>query len=190
MRGYLSAYDAETGKLVWRTYTVPGDPAKGFESKALEDAAKTWHGPYWVAGGGGTIWDSIVYDPKLDLVYAGTGNGTRLVPRSAQSRRRRQSLSRLHPRLSRRRRAAGLALPGNPARKLGLRRHRSHLMLADLNIAGTPRKVIMQASKNGFFYVSIAKPASSFPQNPLSTSHLGHWNRSTERTADRVRGRI
>jgi len=69
VRGYLSAYDAESGKLVWRTYTVPGDPSLGFESKALENAAKTWHGKWWVAGGGGTPWDSIVYDPDLDLIY-------------------------------------------------------------------------------------------------------------------------
>jgi quinohemoprotein ethanol dehydrogenase len=76
VRGYVSAYDAESGKLAWRTFTVPGDPAHGFESKALEEAAKTWHGRWWVTGGGGTPWDSIVYDPELDLVYAGTGNGT------------------------------------------------------------------------------------------------------------------
>src|SRR5713226_601000 len=75
VRGYLSAYDAETGKLVWRTYTVPGDPARGFESKALEEAAKTWKGKWWEAGGGGTPWDSIVYDPEMDLVYTGTANG-------------------------------------------------------------------------------------------------------------------
>jgi len=76
VRGFVSGYDAETGKLVWRTFTVPGDPSRGFESKALEEAAKTWHGQYWITGGGGTPWDSIVYDPDLDLVYAGTGNGT------------------------------------------------------------------------------------------------------------------
>ena len=75
VRGYLSAYDVETGKLVWRTYTVPGDPARGFESKALEEAAKTWKGQWWTSGGGGSPWDTIVYDPQLDLVYTGTANG-------------------------------------------------------------------------------------------------------------------
>ena len=76
VRGYVSAFDAETGKLAWRVFSVPGDPAQGFESKALEAAAKTWHGEYWKTGGGGTTWDPIVYDPDLDLVYFGTGNGT------------------------------------------------------------------------------------------------------------------
>ena len=64
-RGFVTAYDAETGKQVWRFYTVPGDPAQPFESPALEKAAKTWKGEWWKFGGGGTVWDSIVYDPKL-----------------------------------------------------------------------------------------------------------------------------
>jgi len=76
VRGFLSAYDAENGKLLWRTYTVPGDPSRGFESTAIETAAKTWRGKWWIAGGGGTAWDTIVYDPQLDLIYTGTGNGT------------------------------------------------------------------------------------------------------------------
>ena len=60
VRGYISAYDAETGKLVWRFYTVPGNPAQGFESKALEAAAKTWTGEWWTTGGGGTAWEGMV----------------------------------------------------------------------------------------------------------------------------------
>ena len=152
VRGYLSAYDAETGKLIWRTYTVPGDPAKGFESKALEAAAKTWHGPYWVAGGGGTIWDSIVYDPKLDLVYAGTGNGSTWY-RDLRSPGGGDNLYL----------ASILAFRASDGQLVWHYQVTPQenwdydatqpLMLADLNIAGTPRKVIMQASKNGFFYV-------------------------------------
>jgi glucose dehydrogenase len=76
VRGYVSAYDAETGKMVWRTYTVTGKPAQGFESKALESAAKTWTGEWWRTGGGGTAWEGIVYDPALDLLCFGTGNPT------------------------------------------------------------------------------------------------------------------
>jgi len=75
VRGYVSAYDAGSGKLAWRFYTVPGDPSKPFESPFLEKAAKTWSGEWWKFGGGGTVWDAIVYDPDLDLLYIGTGNG-------------------------------------------------------------------------------------------------------------------
>ena len=152
VRGYLSAYDAESGKLVWRTYTVPGDPAKGFESKALEDAAKTWHGPWWVAGGGGTVWDSIVYDPNLDLVYAGTGNGTAWY-RDLRSPGGGDNLYL----------ASILALRASTGELVWHYQVTPQenwdydatqpLMLADLKIGGAERKVIMQASKNGFFYV-------------------------------------
>jgi quinohemoprotein ethanol dehydrogenase len=75
VRGYVSAYDAESGKLLWRFYTVPGDPSKPFESPILEKAAKTWSGKWWEHGAGGTVWDAIVYDPELDLLYIGVGNG-------------------------------------------------------------------------------------------------------------------
>jgi quinohemoprotein ethanol dehydrogenase len=75
MRGYFSAYDAETGKRAWRFYTVPGDPSKPFEHPELEAAAKTWTGEWWKWGGGGTAWDAMAYDPAADLLYVGTGNG-------------------------------------------------------------------------------------------------------------------
>ena len=77
VRGYVSAYDAETGNLAWRTYTVPGDPSKPFESDAMKRAAATWSGEWWKAGGGGAAaWESMVYDPELDQVYFGTGNAS------------------------------------------------------------------------------------------------------------------
>jgi len=72
VRGYITAYDAENGKQLWRFYTVPGNPQKGFESKAMEAAAKTWSGSeWWKAGGGGTAWGGMLYDPGLDLVFFG-----------------------------------------------------------------------------------------------------------------------
>ena len=75
VRGYFSAYDAETGKLAWRFYTVPGDPSKPFEHPELAMAAKTWTGEWWKMGGGGTVWDAMAYDPDADILYVGTGNG-------------------------------------------------------------------------------------------------------------------
>ena len=152
VRGYISAYDAETGKLVWRTFTVPGDPSQGFESKALESAAKTWHGEWWVAGGGGTPWDTIIYDPDLDLVYTGTGNGVAWY-RDLRSPGGGDNLYL----------ASILALRASDGELVWHFQTTpgdnwdydatQPLMLADLQIGGSPRKVIMQASKNGFFYV-------------------------------------
>ena len=152
VRGYISAYDCATGKLMWRTYTVPGDPAKGFESKALEDAAKTWHGKWWTAGGGGTPWDAIVYDPQLDLVYTGTGNGTAWY-RALRSEGQGDNLY-LASILALRASTGELVwhfqvTPGDNWDYDATQ----PLMLADLKVQGKIRKVVMQASKNGFFYV-------------------------------------
>jgi quinohemoprotein ethanol dehydrogenase len=76
VRGYVSAYDADSGRMLWRFYTVPGDPSKPFESPELEKAAKTWSGDGRKFGVGGTVWDTIVYDADLDLIFLGVGNGT------------------------------------------------------------------------------------------------------------------
>ena len=73
-RGFFAAYDADTGREVWKFYTVPGDPAKGFESAAMRKAAATWSGDWWKLGGGGAVWDGISYDPESELLYVGTGN--------------------------------------------------------------------------------------------------------------------
>ena len=76
VRGYVTAYDAMTGKKIWRFFTVPGNPANGFEHPEMKEAAKTWNGEWWKYGGGGTAWDAFAYDPKLKLIYVGTGNGS------------------------------------------------------------------------------------------------------------------
>lgn len=152
VRGYLSAYDAETGKQVWRFYSVPGNPALPFESKALEEAAKTWTGNYWEAGGGGTMWDAMAYDPELNLMYVGTGNG------SPWNRKHRSPDGGDNLYLS-----SIVAL--NPDNGEYVWHYQTtpgdnwdytatqQLILADLEIKGVQRKVIMQAPKNGFFYV-------------------------------------
>ena len=75
-RGYVTAYDAASGKQVWRFYTVPGDPSKGFETPELARAAKSWTGEWWKLGGGGTVWDGMAYDVERKLLYIGVGNGT------------------------------------------------------------------------------------------------------------------
>jgi hypothetical protein len=189
VRGYLSAYDAESGKLVWRTYTVPGDPALGFESKALESAAKTWHGKWWVAGGGGTPWDSIVYDPELDLIYAGTGNGTRGTAICAARAEATICISPPYWRCAQAR-GVGLALPGNPGGKLGLRRYaafnarrsedRRHS--AQGHHAGVEERIFLRAR-------SPDRPVP-FCETVCQGCYLGQRNRSQERTADRIANRV
>jgi PQQ-dependent dehydrogenase (methanol/ethanol family) len=152
VRGYVSAYDADTGRRVWRFYTVPGDPTRPFESPALEKAAATWTGEWWKLGGGGTVWDSMAYDPQLDLLYVGVGNGGPWNPkiRSPQG-------------------GDNLYLSSIVALKAETGEYvwhyqttpgdawdytaTQHIVLADLPIQGKTRKVLMQAPKNGFFYV-------------------------------------
>jgi len=151
VRGYISAFDAETGKMAWRFYTVPGDPAKGFESKAMEVAAKTWNGQWWKTGGGATTWEGIVYDPALDLVYFGTGNPTAWY-RSLRGGNGDSlyAASILAVRVS----TGELAwyFQNTPGDNWDFDSTQP-LVQADLNIGGRARKVIMQANKNGFFYV-------------------------------------
>ena len=153
VRGYVTAYDAETGKQVWRFFIVPGDPAKPFEDEAMEMAAKTWTaGEYWENGGGGTPWDAITYDPELNLIYVGTGNG------SPWNRNLRSPGG-----------GDNLFLASIVALNADTGEYVWHyqetpgdtwdytatqpMILADLTIDGEPRKVLMQAPKNGFFYV-------------------------------------
>ena len=156
VRGYISAYGAESGELLWRTYTVPGDPSLGFESEALEYAATTWNGEWWSAGGGGTVWDAIIYDPELDLVYIGAGNGSPWF-RDLRSPGGGDNLY-LSSILALRSADGELVwhfqtTPGDNWDYTATQ----PLMLADLEIDGEIRRVIMQAPKNGFFYVLDAE---------------------------------
>jgi len=151
LRGYVSAYDATTGEQVWRFYTVPGDPAKPQESKALERALPTWKGGrWWEFGGGGTVWDALAYDPALDLLYVGTGNGGPWTPalRSAGDNLYLASILALRP-------DTGELVwhyqttPGDVWDYTATQ----HILLADLELGGRTRQVLLQAPKNGFFYV-------------------------------------
>jgi quinohemoprotein ethanol dehydrogenase len=152
VRGYISAYDAQTGKMLWRFYTVPGDPSQPFEAPILAEAAKTWHGEWWKLGGGGTVWDSMAYDPDLDLLYIGTGNGS---PWNQQYRSPGGGDNLFLSAIVALKPDTGeyvwhyQSTPGETWDFTATQ----HIVLADLTIDGQPRKVLMQAPKNGFFYV-------------------------------------
>lgn len=153
VRGYVSAYDAETGRQLWRFYTVPGDPAKPPEDKAMEIALKTWSGNNWIKwGGGGTVWDSMAYDPELDLLYIGTGNGS---PWNHQFRSEGKGDNLFLSSIVALRPDTGEYVWHYQTTPADMWDYTAtqHMILADIVLDGKPRKVLMQAPKNGFFYV-------------------------------------
>ncbi|MDF3808801.1 MULTISPECIES: PQQ-dependent dehydrogenase, methanol/ethanol family [Rhodopseudomonas] len=153
-RGYVTAYDAETGAQAWRWFVVPGDPSKPFEDESMAAAAKTWDpaGKWWINGGGGNSWDTIAYDPELNMVYIGTGNG------SPWNRNVRSPAGGDNLYL-----ASVVALNADTGKYIWHYQETpgdhwdytstQPMILADLTIDGAPRKVILHAPKNGFFFV-------------------------------------
>jgi quinohemoprotein ethanol dehydrogenase len=153
-RGYVTAYDAETGAQAWRWFVVPGDPSKPFEDASMEAAAKTWDpaGKWWLNGGGGTPWDTMAYDPDLNLVYIGTGNGAPW-NRNVRSPSGGDNLYL----------ASIVALNADTGKYVWHYQETpgdhwdytstQPMILADITIDGAPRKVILHAPKNGFFFV-------------------------------------
>ena len=153
-RGYVTAYDTESGNQLWRWFTVPGDPSKPFEDASMEAAAKTWDpsGKYWINGGGGTPWDTITYDPDLNMVYIGTGNGAPW-NRNIRSPSGGDNLYL----------ASLVALNADTGKYIWHYQETpgdhwdytstQPMILADITIDGAPRKVILHAPKNGFFFV-------------------------------------
>ena len=169
VRGYVTAYDANTGEEVWRFFTVPGDPAKPFENEAMEMAAASWQGTnYWEYGGGGTVWNSIVYDPDFNHVYLGVGNG------SPWTREVRSPGG-----------GDNLFLSSVVALDADSGEYKWHyqttpgdnwdytavqdIALADMNVDGAERKVLLQAPKNGFFYVLDRKDGKLLRANKFAT---------------------
>ena len=176
VRGYVSAYDAESGRLRWRFYTVPGNPASRRDGAASDSvmvrAAETWTGEWWKLGGGGTVWDAIVYDPEFDQLIIGVGNGSpwNQAVRSPEG-------------------GDNLFLSSIVALDAKTGAYKWHyqttpgdtwdftatqpIILADLRIAGQQRKVAVQAPKNGFFYVldrTTGQLISATPILPLQPS--------------------
>jgi quinohemoprotein ethanol dehydrogenase len=152
IRGYVTTYDAETGKQLWRFHIVPGNPADGFENKAMEMAAKTWSGEWWKYGGGGTVWNAMTYDREFDTIYLGTGNGSpwnhkirsegkgdNLFLSSVVALDAKTGEYKWHYQIN-----PGETWDYNASMDMAV---------AEIAIDGKPRKVLMTAPKNGFFYV-------------------------------------
>jgi quinohemoprotein ethanol dehydrogenase len=171
-RGYIAAFDWASGREVWRFHTVPGDPSKGFDregpnAKAMETASKTWAGEWWKLGGGGTVWDSIVYDPATNLVLFGTGNAEPWNPDAND-------------------RGAGAALytASIVAVDADTGAYRWHfqetpeerwdydsnapIILADIEWNGAQRHVALHAPKNGYFFVLDAKTGAFLGAKPFA----------------------
>lgn len=169
VRGYIAAYDAETGKQVWRFYTVPSNPNEPQENAALTRAAATWpkDNGWWTLGGGGSVWDAIVYDPRTDLLYFGTGNGS---PWN-QAYRDPTSGDNLYV-------ASIIALKAATGEYVWHYQTTpadtwdydavSPMMTADLTIDGSKRHVLMQACKNGFMYVLDAASGALLRADPFT----------------------
>ena len=186
VRGYISAYDAVTGNLKWRFHTVPRDPSEPQENDALESALATWQGDYWhqQGGGGGTVWDTLVYDSKHDLLFIGTGNG------SPWNRDVRSPGG-----------GDNLFLSSIVALKPDSGQYVWHyqvtprdnwdytatqqLVLADIELDGQVRSVVMQAPKNGFFYVLDRLTGELLSADPFTkTTWATHVDMSSGRPVE------
>jgi len=186
VRGYVTAYDAETGEQAWRFYTIPGDPSKPPESPAVAMAAKTWAGSeWWTMGGGGTAWDALTYDPELNLLYIGVGNGgpwnqgirsggggdnlflSSIVALNADTGKYVWHYQ---------------TTPGDTWDYTATQ----HMILAELEIGGEQRKVIMQAPKNGFFYVLDRETGELISAEPyVAVTWASHVDMTTGRPVER-----
>jgi quinohemoprotein ethanol dehydrogenase len=183
-RGFVTAYDAETGEEAWKFYIVPGDPSKGFENKAMEMAAKTWTGEWWKHGGGGNAWHGFTYDHELDVLYIGTGNG------SPWNRKIRSpeggdnlflcSIVALDPH-------TGEYLwhyQTTPGESWDYNSNMD-IVLADLTIDGEKIKALLHAPKNGFFYVINRETGELISAEPfVETTWASHIDMKTGRPVE------
>jgi quinohemoprotein ethanol dehydrogenase len=183
-RGYVTAYDAETGEQAWRFWIVPGDPASGFEDESLAMAAETWTGSWWEHGGGGNAWHGFTYDAELDQLYIGTGNG------SPWNRKIRSpdggdnlflcSVVALDP-------DTGEYLWHHQTTPGESWDYNSNMdiVLADLEIDGEDRKVILHAPKNGFFYVIDRTDGTVLSAEPFTeVTWASHFDLEAQRPVE------
>ena len=183
-RGFVTAYDAETGREAWKFYIVPGDPAKGFENEAMKMAAETWKGEWWKHGGGGNAWHGFTYDPDFDVLYIGTGNGSpwnqKIRSPGGGDNLFLCSIVALDPDtgeyLWHYQTTPGESWDYNST---------MDIVLADLIINGEEVKAILHAPKNGFFYVINRANGKLISAKPfVETSWATHIDINTGRPVE------
>lgn len=188
-RGYVTAYDTDTGKQVWRFYIVPGNPADGFENDAMAMAAKTWTGNWWERGGGGNAWHAFTYDEELDALYIGTGNGSpwnqKLRSPDGGDNLFLCSIVALDPDTGEYR----WHYQTTPGETWDYNSNMD-IVLADLNIKGKPIKAILHAPKNGFFYVLDRSSGKLISAEPFAdVTWATHIDMKTGRPVERAGAR-
>ena len=170
-RGYLAAYDPQTGAEKWKFFTVPGDPSKPAEGKHLEAAAKTWNKDAWKTGGGGNVWDGITYDPVTNLVYFGTANaepwnpakrGTPVAGAPAGDSLYTASIVAVNADTG----EYVWHFQETPEDRWDFDSNQQ-IIVADRDVNGTKQRVIMHAPKNGFFYTLDAKTGKFISGKPF-----------------------
>jgi len=184
-RGYVSAYETNTGKLAWRFYIVPGNPADGFENDAMEVAALTWTGKWWEHGGGGNAWHAFTYDEELDTLYIGTGNGSpwnqKLRSPDGGDNLFLCSIVALDPDTGKYR----WHYQTTPGETWDYNSNMD-IVLADLDIKGKPVKAILHAPKNGFFYVLDRTNGKLISAEPFAdVTWATHIDKTTGRPVER-----
>ncbi|MCZ6830760.1 MAG: PQQ-dependent dehydrogenase, methanol/ethanol family, partial [Gammaproteobacteria bacterium] len=184
VRGYVDAYAAETGERAWRFYTVPANPADGCENEALAMAADTWNGEWWRLGGGGTVWDSLAYDPELDLLYLGVGNGSpwnrRLRSPGGGDNLFLSSIVALRPKTG----EYVWHYQVVPAETWDYTATQ-HMILADIEWQGEIRRVLMQAPKSGFFMIIDRVTGEFLSAEPfVEVTWASHYDPDTGRPVE------
>ena len=184
MRGYVTAYDLDTGAERWRFFTVPGDPADGFEHPELEAAAETWDpDSAWEGGLGGTVWGEMAYDPVLDLLYVGTGNAYPYPiwhrSPSGGDNLYLVSILAIDPKDGR----LAWHYQTVPA-EIWDYTATQNIILSTLQIDGRSRDVLLQAPKNGFFYVLGPRHGRAVAGGELRHGELDARDRHGDGSAD------
>ena len=190
VRGYVTAYEQDSGKQAWRFFTVPGDPAKGFENKAMEMAAKTWKGEWWKHGGGGTVWNAMAYDPKYNRIYLGVGNGA---PWNQKIRSPGGGDNLFLCSIVALDADSGeyvWHLQQNPGETWDFN-SALDIELTELEIGGAKRDVLLHAPKNGYFYVIDRKDGKLISaKNYVPVTWASHIDQTTGRPIENPAARF